>query len=78
MVSLDNVLAPNILDWIYSEGFDEVKIPDEVLEAILNGVALLESMSESDSVCKNIVFVQLRNNCTHDSQSWQNACDYLY
>ena len=28
MVSLDNVLAPNILDWIYSEGFDEATIPD--------------------------------------------------
>ena len=45
MASLDYVLAPHILDWMYSEGFDEVKIPDEVLEAILNGVAMLESES---------------------------------
>ena len=36
MASLDNVLAPLILDWIYSKGFDKVTIPDEIPEAILN------------------------------------------
>ena len=49
MASSDNVLAPYILDWIYSEGFDEAT----VLEAILNCVAMLESASKSDSMCKN-------------------------
>ena len=42
-------LAPHILDWIYSEGFDEVTIP----ETILNGVAMLDNVSESGSACKN-------------------------
>ena len=36
--NLEDVLAPHILDWIHNEDFDEVTIPDEVLEAILNGV----------------------------------------
>ena len=40
-------LLPHILDWIYSDGFDKVTIPDEVPEAILNGVAVLESARES-------------------------------
>ena len=38
MASLDDALVPHILDWIYSEGFDEVTITDGVLEAILNSV----------------------------------------
>ena len=42
-------LAPHILDWIYSEGFDKVTIP----ETKLNGVAMLENASESGSACKN-------------------------
>jgi len=42
-----------ILDWTYSDGFDEIKIPDEVLEAILNSVAMVKSGSEIDSTCKN-------------------------
>ena len=42
-----------ILDWLYSEGFGEVAIPGKVSEAILNGVAVLESVNESDSTCKN-------------------------
>ena len=53
MAIVDDVLAPHILDRIYSEGFGEVTVPDEVLEAILNTVAMLESMSKSDSTCKN-------------------------
>ena len=40
MASLDDGLATNILDWIYSEGFDEATILDKVLEAILNIVAM--------------------------------------
>ena len=28
IAGVDDVLAPYILDWIYSEGFDEVTIPD--------------------------------------------------
>jgi len=46
MVSLDDALAPHILTWIYSEGFDKVTNPDEVLEAMLNGVVGLESISK--------------------------------
>ena len=53
MASSDNVLAPHSLEWIYNEGFDNVMILDKVLEAILSGATLLESMSESDSMCKN-------------------------
>jgi len=53
IASLDDVLAPHILDWIYSEGFDEAIIPNNVPEAILNGVAKLESVSESDTMCNN-------------------------
>ena len=53
MASVDNVLAPHILNWIYSEGFDVIKTADEVPKAILNAVAMLESMSEIDSTCKN-------------------------
>ena len=37
LVSLDDA---NNLDWIYSEGFDEVIIPGMVLEAILNAIAV--------------------------------------
>ena len=46
-------LAPHILDWIYSEGFDEVTIPNVVPETILDGVAVLESANENGSTCKN-------------------------
>ena len=46
-------LAPHILDWIYSEGFGEVTIPDKALEAKLKSVAMLESASENDSTFKN-------------------------
>ena len=53
MASLDDVLAPHILDWIHSESFDKAKISDEVREAILEGLAVLESASESDSMCNN-------------------------
>ena len=53
MASSDNVLAPHSLEWIYNEGFDNVAILDKILEAMLSGVALLESMSENDSMCKN-------------------------
>ena len=53
MASSDNVLTPHSLEWIYNEGFDNVMILDKVLEAILSGATLLESMSESDSMCKN-------------------------
>ena len=53
MASLDDVLAAHVLDWIYNDGFEEVTIPDEVPEAILNGVILLESVCKSDSTCKN-------------------------
>jgi len=34
MASLDYALAPHLLDWMYNKGFDEVKIPDKVPEAI--------------------------------------------
>ena len=40
MASLDDVLAPHILDRIYSEGFDKVNISDKVLGVILNDVAM--------------------------------------
>ena len=43
-------LAPHILDWIYSEGFDEVTIPNMVPEAIFNGVTTLESASKSGRI----------------------------
>ena len=39
--------------YLYIKGFDEVTIPNVVLEAILNGVAVLENASKSDSMCKN-------------------------
>ena len=35
----------------YSDGFDKVTIPDKVLEAVLNGVVMLENVSKS--ACKN-------------------------
>ena len=47
MASLDDVLALHILDCIYRKDFEKV------VEAILNGVAMLQSASESDSTCKN-------------------------
>ena len=53
MTGVDNVLAPHILDWIYIKGFGEVKNPDKVLEAILNGVTMLESASKIDGTCNN-------------------------
>ena len=52
-LNLDDILAPHILDWIYSEGFDDIIIPGEVPETIPNGVAMLESVSDIDSMCKN-------------------------
>jgi len=51
MASLDDLLSS--VDWIYSEGFDKVKIPNVLLEAIFNDVAVLESASKIDSTCKN-------------------------
>ena len=40
--------------WVYNiEGFDEVTIPDEVTEVILNGMTISESASKSESTCKN-------------------------
>ena len=51
MAILNDLL--NSLDWIYSEGFDEVTIPNALPEAIFNDVAVLESASEIDSTCKN-------------------------
>jgi len=53
MASLEDVLAPHILDWMYSEGFGEVTICDEVLEAILNGLNVLENANQSDSTYKS-------------------------
>jgi len=47
MASIDDVLAPHILNWISSEDFDEV------MEAILDGVTMLESAGKIDSMCKN-------------------------
>ena len=44
-------------------GFDEVTIPNMVPEAILNGVAMLESVSESGSTCKNNWRVVPLDNC---------------
>jgi len=41
------------LTGLYRERFDEVKILDEVPEAILNGMTVLESASKRDSMCKN-------------------------
>jgi len=35
----------------YSEDFDKVTIPDDVLEAVLNGVVVLENVSKN--ACKN-------------------------
>ena len=46
-------LAPHILDWLYSEGFDKVTIPNVVPETTLNGVAVLESANKSVTTCKN-------------------------
>ena len=60
VASLDDVLAPHILDRIYSEGFDKVNISDKVLGVILNGVAVLEGANKSDSMCKgNVVVVTM-------------------
>jgi len=53
MASLDDVLAPHILEWIYNESFDEGTIPDKVLEAILTSVAVLESASKCNGTCQN-------------------------
>ena len=76
---------PNILDWIYSGGFDEVTIPGEVLEAILNSVVVFESASESDSTFKSYGRAvtmwlvgnhahfscnYIGNNCTRNSQNY--------
>ena len=62
------------------EGFDQVTIPDKGPEAILNGLAVLESTSESDSTYvqeqwesghyvisrqSHTFFMQQVNNCTH-------------
>ena len=58
-------LAPHILDWIYSEGFDEVTIP----ETILNGVAMLENASKSGSASENnerVVIMWWADNHLHE------------
>jgi len=64
MTSLDDVLS-SPYSWLnkYSMGFDEVTIPNMVPEAILNGVAMLESVSESGSTCKNNWRVVPLDNC---------------
>jgi len=49
---VEMMLAP-LTEYTYSEGFNEVTIPNTFPEAILDGVAMLESASESDSTCKN-------------------------
>ena len=53
MANIDDSLAHHVLYWIYSKGFDEVTISHEILEAIVNGLALLEGAGESDGTCKN-------------------------
>ena len=39
-------LLPHILDWIYSKGFDEDTIPDEVMEFTFYSVAT--------ALCRNV------------------------
>ena len=75
--------------WVYNiEGFDEVTIPDEVTEVILNGMTISESASKSESTMQELwesghyvisrqshtFLVQLGNNCTHNSQNCTRLC----
>ena len=75
MANIDDSLAHHVLYWIYSNGFDEVTNSHEILEAILNGLALLESAGESDGTCNNngkVMTVSLVGNLTHF------CCNYMH
>ena len=82
MAKLDDIFAPHILDWMYSEGFDEVTISDRFQKPYLTVQPRKKVQAKVKVRARkwkgghyvisrkaHTFFRQLGNNCTSNSQS---------